>query len=116
MTDKNDRDEARKLHDTLGLVGLRAHATAVGFVQLCAELLKAGVIDDPAVSRIKDAIAKDIIVSRTTTRGQEEFEASLRRRLDTLLPTKQTAPEHRSAIGTQDAMQSDLHIRRDDFG
>ena len=41
--------------------------TAVGFVQLCAELLKAGVIDDPAVSRIKDAIAKDIIVTRTAT-------------------------------------------------
>jgi hypothetical protein len=110
MTDWDEKAEARKLHDTLGLVGLRAHATAVGFVQLCAELLNAGVIDDPAVERIKDAIAKDIIVTRTTTRGQEDFETSLRRRLDTLLPTKATAPAHESAVGTPDAMRSDLKL------
>ena len=115
MTDWDEKAEARKLHDTLGLVGLRAHATAVGFVQLCAELLKAGVIDDPAVSRIKDAIAKDIIVTRTATRGQEDFEASLRRRLDSLLPTKATAPDHASSVGTPDALQSDLHLDGDDF-
>ena len=115
MTDWDEKAEARKLHDTLQLVGLRAHATAVGFIQLCAELLKAGVIDDPAVSRIKDAIAKDIIVTRTTTRGQEEFEASLRRRLDTLLPTAETAPGHASAVGTPDGMRSDLDLDRQDF-
>lgn len=109
MTDWDEKAEARKLHDTLQLVGLRAHATAVGFIQLCAELLKAGVIDDPAVSRIKDAIAKDIIVTRTTSRGQEEFEASLRRRLDTLLPSAATAPDHDSAVGTPDSMDSALH-------
>lgn len=109
MTDWDEKAEARKLHDTLQLVGLRAHATAVGFIQLCAELLKAGVIDDPAVSRIKDAIAKDIIVTRTTSRGQEEFEASLRRRLDTLLPSAATATDHDSAVGTPDSMDSALH-------
>lgn len=110
MTDWDEKAEARKLHDTLGLIGLRAHATAVGFVQLCAELLKAGVIDDPAVSRIKDAIAKDIIVTRTATRGQEDFEASLRRRLDALLPTKANADEHDSSIGTPATLSSDLGI------
>ncbi|MEG3165438.1 hypothetical protein U1701_12620 [Sphingomonas sp. PB2P19] len=113
MTNWDDKADARKLHDTLGLVGLRAHATAVGFVQLCAELLKAGVIDDPAVARIKDAIAKDIIVTRTTTRAQEDFEASLRRRLDSLLPTSATASAHESAVGTPDEMRSDLHLDGD---
>ncbi|TXC70976.1 hypothetical protein FSB78_08470 [Sphingomonas ginsenosidivorax] len=115
MTDWDEKAEARKLHDTLQLVGLRAHATAVGFIQLCAELLKAGVIDDPAVSRIKDAIAKDIIVTRTTSRGQAEFETSLRRRLDTLLPTSENAPDHASAVGTPDGMRSDLDLDRQDF-
>ena len=115
MTDWDEKAEARKLHDTLQLVGLRAHATAVGFIQLCAELLKAGVIDDPAVSRIKNAIAKDIIVTRTTTRGQEDFEASLRRRLDSLLPTAANAPDHDSAVGTPDGLQSDLRLDREDL-
>lgn len=115
MTDWDEKAEARKLHDTLQLVGLRAHATAVGFVQLCTELLKAKVIDDPAVARIKDAIAKDIIVTRTTTRGQEAFEASLRRRLDMLLPTAATAPDHDSTVGSSDGLQSHLNIDREDF-
>lgn len=41
--------EGKKLHDAIGFVGLRAHATAVGLIQLTAELVNAGVLDNMAL-------------------------------------------------------------------
>lgn len=79
-----DHNDAKRQHDILALVGLRAHATAVGFLQLCHELVDAGVIDDAAISRIKDAIAADLSLSRPGRMTQQEFDASTRRRLDAL--------------------------------
>jgi hypothetical protein len=99
MTDWDEKAEARKLHDTLGLIGLRAHATAVGFVQLCAELLKAGVIDDPAVSRIKDAIAKDIIVTRTIMPVRSVRRMRCNR---TCMSNRTTSAERSLGAGVQD--------------
>jgi hypothetical protein len=76
--------EERRLHDNIGFIGLRAQATAVGLLQLCVELVRAGVIDESAVGRIKDAIAKDLALSRPRATSKEEFDRSIRRRLDML--------------------------------
>ena len=78
-----DQAEERKLHDQVGFVGLRAQATAVGFIQLCTELCRAGLLDEAAMGRIKEAIAKELALSRPRANYQSEFEAS-RRRLDDL--------------------------------
>lgn len=55
-----DSREGKQLHDAIGVVGLRAQATAVGLIQLTAELVRAGVLNDSAVGRIKEKIAKDL--------------------------------------------------------
>ncbi len=79
-----DKSEDKRLHDTIGFVGLRAQATAVGLLQLSAELKRAGVIGDDAIDRIKDAIAREISLSRPRSPHNEEFDANLRGRLDRL--------------------------------
>lgn len=78
-----DQAEERKLHDAVGFVGLRAQATAVGFIQLCAELCRAGLLDEAAMDRIKDAIAKELALSRPRANFHLELETS-RKRLDDL--------------------------------
>ena len=78
-----DQAEERKLHDQVGFVGLRAQATAVGFLQLCTELCRAGVLDEAAMDRIKDAIAKELALSRPRANYQVELKSS-RKRLDDL--------------------------------
>lgn len=77
-------NEAKRQHETLAFVGLRAHATAVGLLQLCHELARVGVLDDAAIARIKDAIASDICLSRPGKISREAFDQSTRRRLDAL--------------------------------
>jgi hypothetical protein len=77
-----DQAEVRKLHDEVGFVGLRAQATAVGFIQLCSELTRAGVLDQGALDRIKDAIARELAMSSRGTYAVE-LERS-RKRLDDL--------------------------------
>ena len=110
----DNREEAKQLHETLSLLGLRAQATAVGLVQLTSELLRAGVLDDDAVSRIKEAIARDIIVGRTATRGGKEFEEALRRRLDAVFPNKDEMEGQDRPIGASDQLGSSLSGYRDD--
>ena len=72
-----DKTEDKKLHDTLGFVGLRAQATAVGLLQLSAELKRVGVLDE-------DAIAREISLSRPRSPHNADFYANLRGRLDRL--------------------------------
>ena len=55
-----DHAEVRKLHHEVDFVGLRAQATSVGFIQLCSELCRAGVLDEAALDRIKEAIAREL--------------------------------------------------------
>ena len=86
-----DMRDGKKLHDTLGFVGLRAQATAVGLLQLSVELIKAGILDEAAVMRIKTAIFHDIALSRPSSLEKIEYEATLHRRLDALF-TAQVAP------------------------
>lgn len=83
-----DTRAGKQLHDTLGFVGLRAQATAVGLLQLTAELVKAGVLDDDAVGRIKQAIFDDLALTRPTSQAKTDYEATLQRRLDRLFSTK----------------------------
>ena len=80
MSDANDR----RLHETINFVGLRAHATAVGLLQLTSELVRAGVLDDAALSRIKDAIGRELALSRPSRVSAADFDRSTRARLDLL--------------------------------
>ncbi len=100
--------DARRLNSELGLVGLRAHATAVGLLQLCTELLDAGVLDSAAITRIKSAIADQITVSYTSHRGREAFEESLHRRLDNLFPTAGPRDHPAGTVGTSQEMGEGL--------
>jgi hypothetical protein len=76
--------EDKRLHDAIDLVGMRAQATTVGLIQLSIELKRAGVLDDSAVGRIKDAIAKEICLNRPKSIPAEHFRETLAKRLDRL--------------------------------
>jgi len=78
----------KELHDEVDLIGLRAHATAVGLVQLCNELCHAGILDKDAIGRIKTAIAKEISLTRPRSAARGEYEKALRKRLDALFAGK----------------------------
>ncbi|MGZ3403228.1 MAG: hypothetical protein ACXWKN_08220 [Phenylobacterium sp.] len=86
-----DESEELRLHETVSFVGLRAQATAVGLLQLSAELVRAGVLDKAAVDRIKDAIAKDISLSRPRSVSRDEYMGLVRQRLDGLFDAKDSA-------------------------
>ncbi|MFB0873974.1 MULTISPECIES: hypothetical protein [unclassified Sphingobium] len=77
-------DKQKKLHFELTNVGLRAHATAAGLLQLCMELRRAGVLDEAAVDRIKNAIACDIEVSAPRSVATTEYRRDIKARLDRL--------------------------------
>lgn len=89
----------RERHRTLDFIGLRAHATTVGLIQLCEELLKVGVIDMPALERIKDAIRKELTVSNARIAGRDDFDATLRRRIDAIFP-KAPGEHAEAAVGS----------------
>ncbi|MGE4429384.1 MAG: hypothetical protein AB7E05_01420 [Sphingobium sp.] len=74
----------KKLHYDLTNVGLRAQATAVGLLQLCVELRRAGVLEDAAVERIKSAIAEEIVVCAPRTVASRDYRQDIRDRLDHL--------------------------------
>jgi hypothetical protein len=76
--------DERRLHQCVSSIGLRAQATAVGLIQLTAELGRAGVLDPAAVGRVKEAIARDLMLSPPASVPKAEFETWLRRRLDAL--------------------------------
>lgn len=102
--ERTEKEQAIRLHESLDFIGLRAQATSVGLLQLCAELIAVGVLDSAAVERIKHAIQKDITVSRRGKYGQVEFEATLRKRLDSVFPCCGET-QGRSPVGTEDDMR-----------
>ena len=103
--------QARELHHTLEFIGLRTQATTVGLLQLCAELVRAGVLDGAAMERIKDAIRLEISVSHGRGHNREEFDETLRRRLDAIFPRGDSA-ERDAPVGTVEDMQSALDRSR----
>jgi len=107
--DRSEKEQAIRLHECLDFIGLRAQATSVGLLQLCAELVAVGVLDDAAVGRIKNAIRKDITVSRRRKHGQDEFEETLRKRLDSVFPT--CAAPRAGPVGTAEDMRDAMQIQ-----
>lgn len=105
--DHNQTERARELHRTLEFIGLRAQATTVGLLQLCAELVRAGVLNDEAIERIKDAIFREIAVTHTGGYNRAEFEKTLRQRLDAIFPREADAAA-RTRVGTVAEMESSL--------
>lgn len=93
--------EDKRLHDAIDLVGMRAQATTVGLIQLSVELKRAGVLDEAAVGRIKEAIAKEICLNRPKSIPQEHFRESLGKRLDRLF-----AGESMVGEATPEALQA----------
>ena len=69
----------QRLHDSIGFVGLRAHATAAAVLQICAELRRAGIFDQAALERIKQAVAREIALSQPRREFRGEFEAAMAR-------------------------------------
>lgn len=89
-------DQQKKLHWELTNVELRAQATAIGLVQLCIELRRANVLDDPALDRIKDAIADQVSVAAPRT-VSKTYRGDIRARLDRLFAGDQQ-------VGSADAL------------
>jgi len=84
--------EDRRIHDLLDFVGVRAHVTATAVLQICAELRRAGVFDDAALDRIKDAMAKEIALARNRGVFTDEY-AHARKRLDELFAGRIELPK-----------------------
>lgn len=76
--------ETRKLRQSIDLLGIRAQATAVGMFQTAIELRRAGVLDEAAIGRIKDAIIGDLMLTKPPSANAADYAQSLRKRLDAL--------------------------------
>jgi hypothetical protein len=85
-----DERAEKRLHDSIDLLGMRAQATTVGYLTLTRELVKAGVLDEAALDRIKDAVVKELCLSRPAAATREAFERTVRMRLDALFAGEDT--------------------------
>lgn len=90
-------EKQKRLHYELDNVGLRAQATAAGLLQLCMELRRANLIDQPAVERIKSAIAEEIITASPRAVCCDAHRRDVRDRLDRLFAGEQE-------VGSADAL------------
>jgi len=77
-------EDTKRLNFDLTNVGLRAQATAAGFVQLCKELHKIGVIDDASIARIKDAVADNITLNCPRKANRAQYRADVDQRLQAI--------------------------------
>lgn len=107
-----DQNEARELHRTLDFIGLRAHATTVGLIQLCEELLRVGILDGEALQRIKDAIHMEITMAQARVGNQSAFDDTLRRRLDAIFP-QAAQGKTKTKVGPLDDLAQALDARGD---
>ena len=105
--DHDQTEQARELHRTLEFIGLRAQAPTVGLIQLCAELVAAGVQQDAAIERIKDAIFRELAVMHPRGHNRAEFERTLRQRLDAIFPHA-AGTEPRARVGPVAEMETSL--------
>jgi hypothetical protein len=108
--DHEGTEQARELHRTLEFIGLRAQATTVGLIQLCSELVAAGVLENAAIERIKDAIFREIAVMNPRGYNRAEFERTLRKRLDSIFPHEPVG-EGRGRVGTVAEMETSFAPR-----
>jgi hypothetical protein len=99
---------ARERHRTLDFIGLRAHATAVGLIQLCEELLNAGILSTEGLDRIKASICSELAVGkRARVSDQREFDNMLRCRIDAVFPAAPGEPA-RDNIGSLEVFEDAL--------
>lgn len=96
--------DKKSRHYELSNVGLRAHATAVGLLQLVHELRQVGVLDGAAVERIKAAIADEIEVCAPRPVMSKDYRSDVRQRLDRLFAGEEKVG---SASGLELAVQHD---------
>jgi hypothetical protein len=66
------------------VLGLRATATGAGLFTLTRELLKAGVLSDEALERIKESMVRELSIGRPLSAPKEAYEKTVRQRLDGL--------------------------------
>ncbi|AOH83121.1 hypothetical protein AWL63_03165 [Sphingomonas panacis] len=95
-------DQQKRLHWELTNVELRAQATAVGLVQLCIELRRANVLAEPALERIKDAIADEVAVAAPRVTASKNYRKDVRSRLDRIFAGDQD-------VGSADALALTPH-------
>src|SRR5690606_31743936 len=107
MMDQQETEQARELHRTLEFIGLRAQATTVGLIQLCAELEAAGVLKGEAIARIKDAIFREMAVTPPRGYHRSACERTRRARRAAIFPRANHA-EPRSPVATVADMASRL--------
>lgn len=112
--DRETREQALRRHESMEFIGLRAQATVVGLLQLCTELVNAGVLKADAIGRIKGAIREDILVSRPRARATQGFQELLDARLDALFPDC-GSPQRETPVGTSGDMQAALEARPEDL-
>ncbi|WP_432767962.1 MAG: hypothetical protein HEQ22_11065 [Sphingopyxis sp.] len=98
---------ARERHRTLDFIGLRAHATTVGLIQLCEELLNAGVLSPDGLERIKGAIRSELTVCNARISNQPTFDDTLKRRLDAIFPQAPGKPPEEQ-VGSLDHFEEVL--------
>lgn len=98
---------ARERHRTLDFIGLRAHATTVGLIQLCEELLNAGVLKPDGLERIKGAIRSELTVCNARISNQPTFDDTLKRRIDSIFPQAPGQPPIEQ-VGTLDQFEDAL--------
>lgn len=92
----------RERHRNLEMVGLRAHATSVGLIQLCEELLNAGFLIPSGLDCIKDAICSELALAKRARVGERhDFDRTLRRRVDAVFPVAPGEPA-RDAVGSEE--------------
>lgn len=87
-----DMKECQRTHLSLDAIGMRARGTAVGLLQLCKELLDAGVLDTPAVERIREAIVADIALTCPRTVQRDDYQKMVRDRLDAIMALPHGVP------------------------
>lgn len=105
-------EQARELHRTLEFIGLRAQATTVGLLQLCSELVRAGILDDDAIERIKESIFRELTAASPRGYNRTEFEQTLRKRLDSIFPRHENEGP-RARVGTVGNMETTLDPQSD---
>jgi hypothetical protein len=70
---------------SLDVIGMGASGSAVGLFQLCKELLDAGVLERPAIERIREAIVADVTLTCPRTVERDDYQQMVRERLDVIL-------------------------------
>lgn len=103
---------ARERHRTLDFIGLRAHATTVGLIQLCEELLNSGILTAEGLERIKGAIRTELTVSSNARiSNHNSFDDTLRRRIDSIFPAAPGEPpkEHVGSLNDFEDAMSGYH-------